>query len=144
MALLTSVVAMTSDLSPVDELVQVKIVDGQALDPEIGSSGTLADLIDIPLNDTISSYVVQPGDTVALVAKKFGVSENTVRWANDLKPADVLKRGQTLTILPITGIKHKVAKGDTISTIAKKYKVGHTTISYYIDEEFRKKISESK
>lgn len=50
----------------------------------------------------------------------FGVSINTVRWANDLN-SDNLKEGQTLVILPISGIKHIVVSGDTIQSIAKKY-----------------------
>jgi murein DD-endopeptidase MepM/ murein hydrolase activator NlpD len=42
-------------------------------------------------------------------------------WANDLKSQTVTP-GDTLVILPMTGIKHGVKKGDTITSIAKKYK----------------------
>ena len=133
--LMTAKVAMISDLHPVDEDANIKIVDGEALDPEIGSSGTLADMIDIPATDTISTYVVKPGDTVAAVAKIFGVSENTVRWANNLSKKDVLHVGQTLAILPITGVKYTVAAGDTFTSIAKKYKADAGEIADYNNME---------
>ncbi|MEI8223916.1 MAG: M23 family metallopeptidase [bacterium] len=133
MPLLSSEVGMMSDLKPVDPDADIHIADSEAIVADIGSSGTLADLVDIPVTDTISTYIVQPGDTVAKVATKFGVSENTVRWANGLGKKDVLQRGQNLVILPITGVKHKVQKGETIQSIAKKYKVDVTDITDYND-----------
>jgi murein DD-endopeptidase MepM/ murein hydrolase activator NlpD len=51
----------------------------------------------------------------------FGVSPNTIRWANDLSPNSKLKAGQTLTILPVTGVKYKIKSGDTIASLAKKF-----------------------
>ena len=69
----------------------------------------------------IISYVVQQGDTVSGIAQKFGVSIDTIRWANDLPSISSIKPGQTLKILPVTGIVHKVGKGETIYSISKKY-----------------------
>lgn len=65
-------------------------------------------------------YTVQKGDTLSGIAKKFGISEDTIKWQNDLTGDDITV-GDTLEILPVTGIAHKVASGDTIYTIAKKY-----------------------
>jgi murein DD-endopeptidase MepM/ murein hydrolase activator NlpD len=76
---------------------------------------------DFPTSDTISVYEVKKGDTLADVAKLFGVSKNTIIWANNLK-GDKLTPGDTLVILPMTGLKHVVKKGDTVTSIAKKYK----------------------
>jgi murein DD-endopeptidase MepM/ murein hydrolase activator NlpD len=73
------------------------------------------------LNTMISIYVVRPGDTISSVAKMFNVSSNTILWANDLTSKSTLKQGQTLVILPVTGITYTVKKGDTIQAIAKKY-----------------------
>jgi murein DD-endopeptidase MepM/ murein hydrolase activator NlpD len=98
----------------------ITIVDESALMPEEGPSGTLADIVK-PKNSTISVYVVRPGDTLSGIAKLFGVSPNTILWANDLSRATALQIGQTLTILPVTGVKYTVKKGDTLSSIAKKY-----------------------
>jgi len=69
--------------------------------------------------DKVISYTVQKGDTVSTIAQKFGVSQDTVRWANDLTD-DSLNVGDSLKILPVTGLSYKVQKGDTVYTIAKK------------------------
>ena len=71
--------------------------------------------------DKTIQYTVVEGDTVSSIVEKFGVSEDTVRWQNSLQSKDAIKVGQTLEILPVTGISHKVAKGDTVYSIAKKY-----------------------
>lgn len=65
-------------------------------------------------------YSVQKGDTLSTVAKKFGVTTDTIKWANDLSSDDI-GVGDSLSVIPVTGIMHKVAKGDTVYTIAKKY-----------------------
>lgn len=70
--------------------------------------------------DEIISYTVQKGDTVSTVAQRFGVSEDTVRWANDIS-GDNIRVGEAIDILPVTGVAHKVKAGDTVYTIADKY-----------------------
>lgn len=70
--------------------------------------------------DKIITYTVQKGDTISTVAHKFGIDEDTIKWANDLT-SDDLSIGDELKILPVTGIAHKVTSGDTVYTIAKKY-----------------------
>jgi murein DD-endopeptidase MepM/ murein hydrolase activator NlpD len=72
------------------------------------------------VRDSIIDYTVQSGDTVSSIADKFGVSADTIRWQNDLA-GDKIKVGNTIQILPVTGIAHKVQKGDTVYSIAKKY-----------------------
>lgn len=68
----------------------------------------------------IITYTVQKGDTIAGIARKFGISEDTIKWQNNLR-GDTIAVGDTLEILPVTGVSVKVASGDTIYTIAKKY-----------------------
>jgi len=72
-------------------------------------------------NTQISTYIVRGGDTIAGVAKMFKVSTNTILWANNLTGKSVLKEGQNLVILPISGISYTITKGDTIQGIAKHY-----------------------
>ena len=43
------------------------------------------------------------GDTLSSVAEKFGISIETILWANDLNKNSVLKPGQKLIILPVSG-----------------------------------------
>lgn len=95
------------------------------------------------VRDKNISYTVQDGDTVSTIANKFGVSEDTILWQNDLSSKNQIKVGQTLDILPVTGVSHKVQKGDTIYSIAKKYDASSQAIvdfpynSFVNDETFQ-------
>lgn len=64
-------------------------------------------------------YTVQKGDTISTIARKFGVSDDTIKWENDLT-GDSITVGDDLRILPVTGLAYKVSRGETIYTIAKK------------------------
>lgn len=106
----------------------VAIVDGTALSTqndsgsfvEHGASGT----------GQIATYVVREGDTIGTISEMFGVSANTIMWANDLK-TKTLKVGQELVILPITGVRHVVKSGDTLQSISNKYKADLDDILSY-------------
>jgi LysM repeat protein len=107
----------------------VAILDETTLSPEgddasafvdPGKSGTGA----------ISVYVVREGDTLGEIALMFGVSVNTIMWANDLKSRTV-RVGQELVILPISGVRHTVKSGDTLASIAKKYKADLDDVLIY-------------
>lgn len=69
----------------------------------------------------IIAYEVQSGDTPSYIAASFGISTNTVLWANNLSYWSIIKPGQELVILPTSGVLHKVKKGETLSAIVKKY-----------------------
>lgn len=71
--------------------------------------------------DQIYLYKVRNGDTLSSIAERFGVEPNTIRWANGISRSGVIQIDQVLTILPISGIQHKVVKGETLASIAKKY-----------------------
>lgn len=77
--------------------------------------------------DKIITYTVENGDSLSTIAQKFGISADTIKWANDLR-GDSLTVGQTLQILPVTGIAHKVLRGDSVYTVAKKYSAGAQAI----------------
>ncbi len=78
----------------------------------------------------ISVYIVRSGDTLGEIAEMFGVSINTIIWANDLK-TKTLKEGQELIILPISGVRHTVKSGDTLQSLAKRYKADLDEIISY-------------
>ena len=94
--------------------------------PQVYSSQTLGTLMGGAAKDQNRSemieHTVEPGDTLASVAADYGLSINTILWANDLTKNSVLKTGQTLIILPVDGVLHIVKSGDTIESIAKTYK----------------------
>jgi LysM repeat protein len=120
MALLSP--ALHPDPNPAKGGGDISVVDGAALLPEAGPSGTLADIEEISLtSDHISLYVVRPGDSLSQIAEMFHVSPSTIKWANDISSSDVIVPGDTLVILPISGIRYTVKSGDTVGGIAKKY-----------------------
>lgn len=94
------------------------IVGGVAL---ASDEAVLAGEIRKASSDQISVYVVREGDTLSQIAEMFSVSVNTIRWANDMTGKSTIRPGQTLVILPVTGIRHVVKKGDTLQSVAKKY-----------------------
>jgi len=83
--------------------------------------GAIVGQLEADIRPEISRYIVQKGDTIASVAKQFGISLSTVLWANDLTRSSELKLGQELVILPATGALHLVRPNDTLSEIASWY-----------------------
>lgn len=95
---------------------------GIALLAYTGPSGTIADVTTSAApSDRISVYVVRPGDTLSEIAGMFNVSMNTILWANNLKSARNVHPGDTLIILPVSGVERTIVKGDTLKSLAKKY-----------------------
>ena len=87
---------------------------------------------DIPkrLRRGILSYPVIGGDSIIGIANHFGISPETILWANErteLNP-DFLRIGQELVIPPATGVLHEVKPGDTINALAKLYKADGAAI----------------
>ena len=107
----TNVVNMSISLAAKNELAQTDasaITKPQIIQPNASRS-------------EIITYKAVKGDSVPSLATKFGVSANTIRWANDMGNSDVVEPGRTLIILPTSGIMHKVSSGDTLASIASKY-----------------------
>ena len=100
----------------------ITIVGDEALLSETGPSGTVADIEEGSSDGIISTYIVQKGDSISTIAKMFNVSVNTIAWSNDIKSGSYIKEGQTLIILPISGIKYTVKSGDNLKKIVEKYK----------------------
>jgi LysM repeat protein len=103
------------DVDPWDIPSPSSVLSMSTQDPETST------MVSDKPRDKIIEYTIQGGDTISSIAEKFGVSIDTVLWQNDLTQSSRIKPGQTLDILPVTGIAHTVRKGDTIYSIAKKY-----------------------
>ena len=87
----------------------------------------------ISSSDKIITYTVKSGDSIGGIATKFGISKNTILYANTNIKNNVLKVGQSLIILPVDGVSYTIKKGDTIASIAKAYKADMNDISEYND-----------
>ncbi len=122
-----------------DPLVLTKEADivmtnSSVLDSEAGPSGSSADVLEAKsINGQISVYTVKKGDNISSIAKLYGVSVNTILWANNLSKGVALKEGQDLIILPISGINHVVKNGETLSGIVKKYGADMDEVLAYND-----------
>ncbi len=77
----------------------------------------------------LSSYIVKKGDSIGAIAKRFGLSVDTLVGMNGVKSAKGLGVGVELKIPNMDGILYKVAKGDSLGSIAKRYKVGITDLA---------------
>lgn len=114
-----------ADGSPVSELS----VDSQmAVDP-------LTQVSDKPRAD-IFEYTVDEGDTLASIAKKFGVDTDSIKWLNKGINEKKLKPGSVLRIPPVTGVVHTVKSGETIYSVAKRYNVSAQAIVDFPFNEF--------
>ena len=82
----------------------------------------------------VITYVAQADETVQKVATKFDISEDTVRWANNLS-SDAIDSGRDLKILPVSGVLHTVAGGDTVEAIAGKYQAPQERLISFNDLE---------
>ncbi|OGG19868.1 hypothetical protein A3J20_05950 [Candidatus Gottesmanbacteria bacterium RIFCSPLOWO2_02_FULL_42_29] len=83
----------------------------------------------------IIDYEVNTGDTLGSIAEKFGISVDTIKWANSLKTEKLIS-GQSLRIPPVTGMVHKVVAGDNIYSLAKKYKTDAQKIVNFPANDF--------
>lgn len=94
--------------------------------PSSGSSSALGG------PEGIITYHVQPGETLSGIAEKFNISLNTIIWANkDVSKSSILQVGQELTILPVSGVVHRVKSGETLGGIALTYEVALSKIAEF-------------
>jgi murein DD-endopeptidase MepM/ murein hydrolase activator NlpD len=100
------------------------------------AESSLTTIISAKPRDKIIEYSVAGGDTLESIGRKFDVSVESIKWANNNMKTDTIKPGQKLNIPPITGVVHKVASGDNIYSIAKKYKTDAQKIVNFPFNEF--------
>lgn len=101
-------------------LTDLSFADDSALIPAIGPLGNIAEAQEIK-SSRITTYIVREGDTLSEIASAFRISQATIIWTNDIGRADTIKPGQTLVILPITGVQYTIKRGDTIGGVVKRF-----------------------
>ena len=89
---------------------------------------------DAKTNKDIRNYTVQEGETIDTVARRFNITTDTIRWANDIE-GDVVSEGRKLTIPPVSGLIYTVQSGDTAKSIAEKYNANAEQIIAFNDAE---------
>ena len=154
-----------SKTASVDELAAANAVTNLAETAELPSAGDLresetsltikkslsqndAEVItkpDIVKPDTsaargISSYVTKEGDTMESIAKKFKISSQTLRWANNTT-SDAVEPNKTLVVPLVDGVVYTVKDGDTAQSLAEKYKTSAERVVLYNDIDDGAKLS---
>jgi surface antigen len=79
-------------------------------------------------------YTAKAGDTIQSIAEEFGVSPETIRWANSLN-SDAVEEGKHLRVPPVDGVVYVVREGDTLESIAGKYQADQSRIVAFNDLE---------
>ena len=98
-----------NELKTINNLVNDNLSIGQLLNVPSGLS-------------LVNSYIVEKGDTLYSVAKKFDISVNKLKEYNNLS-SNLLNIGQKL-LIPIGGDTTYVVKaGDTLYSIAREYNI---------------------
>jgi len=123
----TSVISGSYPGIPANPLV-ASSTEGTAQIEVISSTITPLTVISEKPRDKIVEYEVVEGNTISSIAQEWGVSEESILWANDLTQNGKIKPGQKLDILPVSGVAHDVQSGDTIYSIAKKYRANAQAI----------------
>lgn len=82
----------------------------------------------------IKTYVTVEGDTMASLAERFGVNQDTIRVSNGLA-GNALQTGKELLISPVNGIVHRVKAGDTPASLASRFNANKDNIIAFNDAE---------
>jgi murein DD-endopeptidase MepM/ murein hydrolase activator NlpD len=75
----------------------------------------------------VIDHEVAGGETLSTLAAKYNISVETIKWSNSLG-SDQINPGQKLTVLPVTGVLHKVAAGENLEKIAKLHQASSQAI----------------
>jgi LysM repeat protein len=69
------------------------------------------------------SHKVKAGETADTIAQQYGVSKDTIKWANNLT-GDTLTVGKELVVPPVDGVVYTVKDNDTVASL--------TTLSFRV------------
>lgn len=88
-------------------------------------SKTLADIVE---------YITVEGDTVSLLAERFGITSDSIKWSNDLTSND-LPVGTKLLIPPMNGMIYIIRSGDTPDRVASLFHISKQQLIVFNDLE---------
>src|SRR5690606_10453893 len=72
--------------------------------------------------------------TVQKIANRYGVSANTIKWANNMA-SDAVEAGRKIKVLPVDGVLYTVASGDSIDKISSRYGANRDQVIAFNDLE---------
>ena len=69
------------------------------------------------------THTVEEGESLRMLAAKYAVSPETIMAANGISNPDLLKIGQELTILPMSGVLYTLRPGEMLRQVADFFEV---------------------
>ncbi len=93
---------------------------------------------DRPRSEVIQ-YVVEEGDTIGSIAEKFGLTQESVAWANDRNIINILPVGRSINIPPVDGV---LIPRHTGNTTIQEYAIRYRVDDPYniIDSEYNRQL----
>ena len=120
--------AVTNNADSINTQFEIVPADAQIVaKPQIVTTDVLS-------ASDVETYVAVDGDTISSIAEKFGVSQNSIRWSNDLSGSNVAA-GTELSIPPLDGFIYDVEDGDTVEKLAERYSAEADRITAFNDIE---------
>lgn len=94
------------------------------------------------------NYIIQPGDTLSLIAQRYGTTVSRLMQANNLPNMHRIRAGQTLEIpglaaaepMPEGAAAYRVRRGDTIGVIARRARMSEEELLALNDIPNRNRI----
>lgn len=97
---------------------------------DTGMEAQNPDTVRTLLQKQIKIYTTESGDTLGSIGRKFNISIDTIKWANNL-PNNTIKPGWHLVILPTNGLLINAGPNTTIPDLVKKYRGNQERIIAY-------------
>ncbi len=122
---------LTGDILLPDETTAQELLLAY-VSPELAQSPDDVDspeLPALPVSLETRTYVIRKGDSIATVARKFHLRQDTIISINNIRNASGFKVGLELKIPNMDGITHRVGRGDSLPALAKKYGVDMTKLA---------------
>lgn len=141
-----TIALVASDIADSANLWVAPNVSNLAISAQITEEVPVATIKDVATTDTpqvatdtvvqreVVEHTVKEGESVDTVAAQYGISKETVKWANNLT-GDALETDKVIKILPTDGVNYTVKADDTVEKIAEKYKVSADRLVLFNDLE---------
>ncbi len=115
--------------SEADSLKLPDLIDTEGMLAEYLISEPIEKTSDIELHPEIlkqlkiSSYRVRAGDTLSVIAQRFGLNVDTIISFNNIRNARNLLAGRRLQVPNKDGLRYRVRRGDSLGKIARVHRI---------------------
>ena len=84
-----------------------------------------------PARPDVRYHQVGDGESLQSIAARYGLTVETLRWANGLGDQDPIVVGQELLVLPVDGVLHYLAAGESARQVALYYSADPAQVAAY-------------